>query len=43
MFVFQSLFSFVKLIIPSGKKGRQSNTRLVKALVDSGASKSILR
>ena len=33
---------FVKLIIPAGKKGRQSKTRLVKALVDSGASESIL-
>ena len=33
---------FVKLVIPTGKKGRQSNTRLVKALVDSGASESIL-
>ena len=32
----------VKLVIPAGKKGRQSKTRLVKALVDSGASKSIL-
>ena len=29
-------------VIPSGKKGRQSKTRLVKALVDSGASESIL-
>ena len=33
---------FVKLVIPAGKKGRQSNTRLIKALVDSGASESIL-
>ena len=33
---------FVKLVIPVGKKGRQSKTRLVKALVDSGASESIL-
>ena len=33
---------FVKLVIPSGKKGRQSKTRLVKALVDSGARESIL-
>ena len=33
---------FVKLFIPEGKKGRQSKTRLVKALVDSGASESIL-
>ena len=33
---------FVKLVIPAGKKGRQSKTRLVKALVDSGASDSIL-
>ena len=33
---------FVKLVITVGKKGRQSNTRLVKYLVDSGASESIL-
>ena len=33
---------FVKLVIPAGKKGRQSKTCLVKALVDSGASESIL-
>ena len=33
---------FVKLIIPAGKKDRQSKTRLVKALVDSGASESII-
>ena len=33
---------FVKLVIPAGKKGRQSKTRLVKARVDSGASESIL-
>ena len=33
---------FVKLVIPAGKKGRQSKTRLVKDLVDSGASESIL-
>ena len=33
---------FVKLVIPSGNRGRQSKTRLVKALVDSGASESIL-
>ena len=33
---------FVKLVIPAGKKDRQSNTWLVKALVDSGASGSIL-
>ena len=33
---------FVKLVIPAVKKGRQSKTRLVKALVDSGASESIL-
>ena len=33
---------FSKLVIPAGKKGRQSKTRLVKALVDSGASDSIL-
>ena len=33
---------FVKLFIPAGKKDRQSKTRLVKALVNSGASESIL-
>ena len=33
---------FVKLVIPEGKKNRQSKTRLVKALYDSGASESIL-
>ena len=33
---------FVKLVIPAGKKEIQSKTRLVKALVDSGASESIL-
>ena len=33
---------FVKLVIPAGKKGRQSKARLVKALVDSGSSESIL-
>ena len=33
---------FVKLVIPAGNKGRQSKTRLVKALVDSGASESVL-
>ena len=33
---------FVKLVIPAGKKGRQSKTQLVKALVNSGASESIL-
>ena len=33
---------FVKLVISAGKKGRQSKTRLVEALVDSGASESIL-
>ena len=33
---------FVKLVITAGKKGRQSKTRIVKALVDSGASESIL-
>ena len=33
---------FVELVIPAGKKGRQAKTRLVKALVDSGASESIL-
>ena len=33
---------FVELFIPAGKKYRQSNTRLVKDLVDSGASESII-
>ena len=33
---------FVKPVIPAGKKGRQFKTRLVKALVNSGASESIL-
>ena len=33
---------FVKLVIPVGKNDGQSKTRLVKALVDSGASESIL-
>ena len=33
---------FVKLVIPAGKKDRQSKNRLVKALVDSGPSESIL-
>ena len=33
---------FVKLVIPAGKKGRQSKTRLFKSLVYSGASESIL-
>ena len=37
-----SLIIFVKLVIPEGKKGRQSKTRLVKALVYSGASESII-
>ena len=33
---------FVKLVIPAGKKDRLSKTRLVKSLVDSGASESII-
>ena len=33
---------FFKLVIPAVKKGRQSKTRLVKALVDQGGSESIL-
>ena len=33
---------FFKLVIPSGKKDRQSKTRLVKALIDSWASESII-
>ena len=30
------------MVIPEGKKDRQSKTRVVKALVDSGASESIV-
>ena len=37
-----SLIIFVKLVIPTGKKDIQSKTLLVKDLVDSGASESIL-
>ena len=33
---------FVNLVIPEGKKDRQFKTRLVKALVNSGASEYIL-
>ena len=33
---------FVKLVIPAGKKDRQSKTQLFKSLVDSGGSESIL-
>ena len=33
---------FVKMVITAGKKDRQSKTRLVKALSNSGASESIL-
>ena len=33
---------FVKMIIPAGKKDILSKTRLVKTLVESGASESIL-
>ena len=33
---------FVKLVIPASKKDKQSKTQLVKALVNSGASESIL-
>ena len=33
---------FVKLVIPAGKKDKNSKTRLVKAMVYSGASESIL-
>ena len=33
---------FVKLVIPSGMKDRHSNNRLVKSLVNSGSSESIL-
>ena len=37
-----SLIIFVKLVIPEDKKDRQSNNQLVKSLVDSGASESII-
>ena len=40
--VYFSPIIFVKMVIPEGKKDRKSKTRLVKALVDSGASESIL-
>ena len=40
--VYFSPIIFVKLAIPEGKKDRQPKTWLVKALVDSGASESIL-
>ena len=33
---------FVKLVIPAGKKDRQSKTQLVKFLVDSGSNEYIL-
>ena len=33
---------FFELVIPAGKKDIQSKTRLVKALVDSGSSESII-
>ena len=33
---------FVKLVIPAGKKKRQPKTWLVKTLVESGASESII-
>ena len=33
---------FIKLFIPEGKKDRHSKNRLVKDLVNSGASESIL-
>ena len=33
---------FVKMVIPSGKKDRQSKTTLAKGLVDSRSSESIL-
>ena len=41
MYISVQLF-FLKLFIPEGKKDRHSKTRLVKPLVDSGASESIL-
>jgi hypothetical protein len=34
---------FVKLRVPHGKKGCATKTRMVKALVDSGASESIIK
>ena len=37
-----SPITFVALVIPEGQKDRQPNTRLVKSLVDSGASESII-
>ena len=40
-YVHLSPIVFVKLVIPADNKDRQSKTRLVKALVDSGASDSI--
>ena len=39
---FSLFLALACLTISAGKKGRQSKTRLVKALVDSGASESIL-
>ena len=42
LLLFKLSIIFVKLVIPAGKKGRQSNTCLVNALVDSGASDYIL-
>jgi hypothetical protein len=33
---------FVKIQVPSGKKGRTAKTRIIKALVNSGASESII-
>ena len=40
--IYFSPIIFVKLVIPSGKKDKQSKTRLVKALVDSEASEYML-
>ena len=37
-----SAIIFAKLVIPAGKKEIQSKTRIVKALVESGASESII-
>ena len=40
-YVYLMSMIFVKLVIPVGKKDRQPKNRMVKALVDSGASEYI--
>ena len=40
--VYFSPIIFVKMVIPEGKKDRQSKTWLVKSLVDSGTSEYIV-